>query len=219
MVNEEIVGGLISALSRGEPLQKAMMTFYNAGYKKEEIEESAKFVYSQVGAQTAKTGYIQNTLKTIASKVGLAKKNVPNKPQQTPLAPTAQPENIFQEPIQEKKPEKGNIDKNKNSQKVSDYGETYQNANQITSKIERAIRDLKQINFPSKIEILNKNIDGKPPFVVQRVSNYENKPSKPVSKIITYLLVFVLILLLGALAAVFFFKDDLIKMFNNLGLS
>ena len=42
-MNEEILGGLKSATNRGETLQQAMMTFYNAGYKREEIEESAKF--------------------------------------------------------------------------------------------------------------------------------------------------------------------------------
>ncbi len=42
MVNEEIVGGLRLALERGESMNKAMMTFFNAGYTKEEIEEAAK---------------------------------------------------------------------------------------------------------------------------------------------------------------------------------
>lgn len=41
MINEDILGGLKSATERGESLKKAMMTFYNAGYKKEEIEEAA----------------------------------------------------------------------------------------------------------------------------------------------------------------------------------
>jgi len=43
-MNEEILGGLKNALERGESLQKAMMTFFNAGYKKEEIEEAARAV-------------------------------------------------------------------------------------------------------------------------------------------------------------------------------
>ncbi len=41
MVNEEVLGGLISGLERGESLKKAMVTLFNAGYKKEEIEEAA----------------------------------------------------------------------------------------------------------------------------------------------------------------------------------
>ena len=42
MVNQDILGGLKSALERGESLKQAMMTFYNAGYRKEEIEEAAR---------------------------------------------------------------------------------------------------------------------------------------------------------------------------------
>jgi len=43
-MNEEILGGLKSALERGESMKRAMMTFYNSGYKKEEIEEAAEFL-------------------------------------------------------------------------------------------------------------------------------------------------------------------------------
>ena len=42
MINEEIFGGLKLALSKGESLKQAMMSFYNAGYKKEDIEEAAR---------------------------------------------------------------------------------------------------------------------------------------------------------------------------------
>ena len=44
MVNEEILNGLKSALERGESLRRAMMTFFNAGYKREEIEEAARLL-------------------------------------------------------------------------------------------------------------------------------------------------------------------------------
>ncbi len=40
-MREDILGALKSALIRGETLKRAMMTLYNAGYKKNEIEESA----------------------------------------------------------------------------------------------------------------------------------------------------------------------------------
>ena len=47
MVNQEILGGLRSSVNRGESLQKVMATFYNAGYKKEEIEESARALHQE----------------------------------------------------------------------------------------------------------------------------------------------------------------------------
>ena len=46
MVNEEIVEGLKSSVARGESLYQAMMSFYNAGYLREEIESSAKALQS-----------------------------------------------------------------------------------------------------------------------------------------------------------------------------
>lgn len=46
MVNKEILSALQSALARGESLKKAMMTLFNAGYKKEEISEAAKSINS-----------------------------------------------------------------------------------------------------------------------------------------------------------------------------
>jgi hypothetical protein len=42
MVNEEIYGGIKAALERGNTLKSAMMSFYNTGYKKEEIEAAAR---------------------------------------------------------------------------------------------------------------------------------------------------------------------------------
>jgi hypothetical protein len=45
MVNEEIIEGLRAALSRGESLKDAMLSFYNSGYNQEEIEEAAMSVY------------------------------------------------------------------------------------------------------------------------------------------------------------------------------
>ncbi|MFH1608342.1 MAG: hypothetical protein ABIA78_04380 [archaeon] len=42
MPNHDIIEGLRFALVRGESLKQAMISFYNAGYKKEEIEEAAR---------------------------------------------------------------------------------------------------------------------------------------------------------------------------------
>ncbi|MEM3091308.1 MAG: hypothetical protein QXD05_01110 [Candidatus Pacearchaeota archaeon] len=44
MVKEEIVEGLKMALSKGESLEKAMMSFFNAGYLKEDIEDAARYL-------------------------------------------------------------------------------------------------------------------------------------------------------------------------------
>ncbi len=49
MVREDILGGLQAALARGQTLKQAIMSFSNAGYLKEEIEEAANAL--QTGIQ------------------------------------------------------------------------------------------------------------------------------------------------------------------------
>ena len=44
MVDEAILGALKSALERGESLKRAMMTLYNAGYRKEDISDAARSI-------------------------------------------------------------------------------------------------------------------------------------------------------------------------------
>jgi hypothetical protein len=41
VINEEIVGGLKNAIEHGNSLKSAMMSFFNAGYDRKEIEEAA----------------------------------------------------------------------------------------------------------------------------------------------------------------------------------
>lgn len=47
MTKEDILGGLRNAMSKGASLKDAMQSFYNAGYKKEEIEQVAREFQSQ----------------------------------------------------------------------------------------------------------------------------------------------------------------------------
>ena len=109
-------------------------------------------------------------------------------------------------------------------QNVSAYGDSKvsngpgTNADQLMEKIQNAIKEMKPVSIPPKIEIINKNIDASDKNE-KRVSDYKEDNSKPISKMLTYVLVFILLLLLGLLGAVFFFKDELIKIFNNAGLA
>ncbi len=48
MVNQEILGGLRLILNKGSSLEKAMTSFYNAGYKQEEIEEAARVLHKEL---------------------------------------------------------------------------------------------------------------------------------------------------------------------------
>ena len=64
-MREDILGALKSALIRGETLKKAMMSLYNAGYKKNEIEETAAMLQQMTSqtyvAQTNSTKQIQQS--------------------------------------------------------------------------------------------------------------------------------------------------------------
>lgn len=51
MVNQDILEGLRSALAKGKSLKQTMISFYNAGYKKEEIEEAARTLQTQPAVQ------------------------------------------------------------------------------------------------------------------------------------------------------------------------
>ena len=44
MVKEEIIEGLRAAVAEGDSLNKAMMSFYNSGYPKQDVEDAAKIV-------------------------------------------------------------------------------------------------------------------------------------------------------------------------------
>jgi len=157
MTNQEILGGLKSAIERGGNLKEAMMTFYRAGYEKHEIEEAAK-AYIDLGKITAQTLEMKpNSIKPLT-----------------------------------KKEEKS--DKVKTKQKIfSTMGE----------KQESGIRGGGEQNAKSE--------------TVQKISQYESKVKEPIKgKSITLVLVFILIALLGFLALVILFKDEIVVFFNNL---
>lgn len=95
MINEEILGGLRAALEKGQTLRAAMMSFYNAGYKKEEIEEAARSLIDikreaqklqQMPEPEAK-GKIKTSQLLRKKRVPMPKPGVqPQTPQQIPLA-------------------------------------------------------------------------------------------------------------------------------------
>lgn len=152
--NQEILGGIRSAILRGETLRDAMMTFYSAGYKKEEIEDAARAYVA-----------LRNSGE----------------------APAEKPQKKFEE---EKK--EGEIVKGKTEEKKG---------------------------FAPVKNVFGVASEAKKPKVVQRESNYkipDTKKSSPSGKIATIILITILVLLLGVLAAVFLFKEELVNFFNSM---
>ena len=79
MVKEEILEGLKYALAKGEPLPQAMMSFYNAGYLKKDIEEAARVLqapqlqptqqFTQPDQQQAQPGQLPQTAVRVVQRV------------------------------------------------------------------------------------------------------------------------------------------------------
>ena len=108
MVREDIIGGLKSALFRGESLKQAMMSFYNAGYKKEEIEEAARALQQRRTSQIQLPPQVlQKPIKT-KQKLVKTKQKVSDYGGKPTLEPTNQASPVQPKPV-------------KIVQKVSDY--------------------------------------------------------------------------------------------------
>ena len=175
MINEEILGGLKLALSQGESLKRAMMSFYNAGYKKEEIEGAARALQGQ-------------------------------KIEKEPAQPVQQVKLKKQKPVQKL------LQSAKTLQRVSDYGQGPY-SKRIREGLRGAIKQLEKIDvsLKTKPKVIKQKLI-KPP---RKISTYEKKP-KPKGKLITFLLIFFLLFLLGVLVAIFLFKQELISFLDNL---
>jgi hypothetical protein len=161
MIDEEILGGLKSAIARGESLEKAMMTFYNAGYPKVKIEEAARTLqmHERQPIQTPPKkniiSFIQKPRKLTRKEIKEKKKLEKLRAKQKPLIPIKQ----RPQPIQSPQPQPQLQQK----QQISHYGE-----------------------------------------------------QDPKGKLLIVILVFLLFFLLAILGTIFFFKDELVDIFDNL---
>ena len=152
MVREEILEGLRAAVAKGEPLRKAMMSFYNAGYSKKDIEEAARALQTPQFQQT----------QPIRQPAAIPPTSPVQQPQ--PLQPA------YVQPLQPQPPV--------------------------------PVQPIQSLYLQS------------PSGTIQKVSGYGEKP-RPFSAIITFILIFFLLFLIGILIAVFLFKNELAEFFNN----
>lgn len=153
MVREEIIEGLRAAVAKGEPLRKAMMSFYNAGYLKKDIEEAARALQTPQFSQT----------QPIMQPAAIPPTSPVQQPQ--PLQP------VYVQPLQPQPPV--------------------------------PVQPIQSLYLQS------------PSGTIQKVSGYGEKP-RPFSAIITFILIFFLLSLIGVLIAVFLFKNELAEFFNNI---
>jgi len=176
MVREDILGGLRTALARGQTLRQAMMSFYNAGYIKEEIEEAAKALQAEINQP------VQFQSQTSVEQADIFQRTDSQENQPVQPQPAQQPTQL------------------QTIQKVSAYGQP--------------VQPLQQTIQPQPFQ---------QPQTIQKVSAYgppqqvqqPQLAAKPRGKAIIFILLALLILLIGGLIAVFFFKDELLAFFNS----
>lgn len=228
MVNQEIFGGLVSALSRGESLQGAMMSLFNAGYSKKEIEEAALLLNSRTPTEIMQK--VVHKEKEMTAKKAAPKKK-PSKKTEIKTPPKEKPEEPKKEiQKEEKKVDIRPIKESQVKQVVSKYGkESPKEFKKIVNQAIKSLNDLK-----STVKVVSSESGFKPPIIIQHVSNYspgESKKFKGMSKqknakipsgkkknIPVIILVILLIILLGSLVALFIFKDKLIEFLNGFSL-
>ncbi len=160
MANMEILEGLRAGLERGQSLKRTMMSFYNAGYSKAEIEEAARALSQQPKEPVF-------SLSAAAPSAG--------SPSKIPQKTTPQ----FQE-------------KKENKPKNIFSG----------------------INFQKKPQPVQVQQQPQTQQTVQNVSQYE-KPKNNHDKLMIIILISVLVLLVGILAVVFFFREQIISWFSG----
>jgi len=181
MVNEEIVGGIKNALEHGDSLKDAMMSFFNAGYDKKEIEQAAATLLDYSTAVKAETKIPALEIK----KVDLT---------QTP----------------------------KVIQKVSSYGEEVplKEQKEIPKPIPEVIIS-DNIKFVSKelpktiINSLPTTISKKTEMPIQKKVS-SSSAMTPQEKVIVAILIGLLIFLIGLLAVIFLFRQQLIDFISGL---
>jgi len=92
MVRKDILSGLKNAISKGESLKDAMMSFYRAGYSKEKIEEAAREIQSE--QRRERMAMTHQEVKESKSKKNT--KPIASKPINKPISSKSPPQKVSQ---------------------------------------------------------------------------------------------------------------------------
>ncbi|NMB66955.1 hypothetical protein GYA25_02770 [Candidatus Woesearchaeota archaeon] len=214
MVNQEILGGLIAALERGESLKKSMMSLYNAGYKKEEIEEAAMMT---LGMDITSLKELLNQNNQIQNKP------IPLNNPKPPLKELLNQNNQ----IQNKPIPLNNSNPPLEQQKPQPVLTPIQNIQPQQILPQQAILSTQNILIPPNPPIQNVIIQEKPQIpkiesqeiqmsTKQKVSDYSTNPKKKKGdNLILILLILLLVFLAGVLISLFVFKNQIITFFSR----
>jgi len=200
LTNQEILGGLKAALERGQTLKQAMMSFYQSGYKKLEIEDAARaYLYLQRG--NSEVEILNKDQETEKKKFEIPSQEINKK-------------GLFQEEEHKQNLPKINVlnQPEKNEGSISKIKQFFGKKDE--EKQYSAIRKT-VVPTGSRDEIQERKPEKK---VYQKISGYDGKKdfTNFKSKTITGILVISLIVLVGILGLVILFKDELVNFINGL---
>ena len=208
MAKEDIIGGLALAIQKGEPLEQAMKSFLNAGYKNKDIQEAARILQSSPDTPIPPQQPIFGKI----SPFNLFNKQQPQQiPTNKPLTPVAKStKNLMQgkKPLQQVQPTEAtqSVSLSQHLEGVQDPSEKPQiqeSAQQPVTSQESATPQVSQVQTPK-------------PFQGTPLESHYESPKKGPRSIIVIILSILLLLLILSLLGVFLFKDALIGLFNNL---
>lgn len=191
MVVDEIVTSLKNAVDHGDSLENAMQLAIGSGYNPADVQEAAKFVSG---------GTINFQPKPREQLAMPAQKTITGKPVIKPLIPQ-------QQSIQNPNPQKQPV-QIKNDQVPIQFQVQPQPINNQISGIRQdnqAIKD--NISYGSVFTNSNS------PSLYRELNDI--KPPKE-SYLKEILLVFILLILIGVLAASFIFKDKILQLFSSM---
>ena len=96
MVREDIVRGLEGAMSKGETLEQAMYSFYNAGYNKSEVEEAARALSIHISQRESQIPTKLQLPNPVEKKIFSPENANPIKTQNVPVAPKQTLQSVVQ---------------------------------------------------------------------------------------------------------------------------
>lgn len=187
MIKEDIIRGLEGAMSKGETLDRAMYSFYNAGYNKEDVEAAAHALSIHLSQHDSRVPF------------DVSKLNIPK-----PMPAPAKSIEISEKEIPHYEP---GVEIKSPSQRKPE---------QLQINLEEYVPmpTLKPMIQPEQPQVPN-FFEAQKPRVVQQVSAYGNE-QLGMRRILIIILSVILFVLLGSLASIFIFREALLNFFGNL---
>ncbi len=237
MPKEDITGGLLLAVQKGESLEQAMLTFFNAGYKREDIEGAAADV--QILPEFPQQSQQAQQRPRVSLKPSPQLKKLPQTSQVKPvkglkpalakkILPTSKPINearslseptpkLNEETIQPPKP-------HEQEQLIKEFQQPQVDSSQPIPQapVESFQQPISYLPEPTEVQTQEhiqqqpQQFNFQPPQNRNALaSNYSANKQNPKSVMI-WILSALLVSLVLFLGGVFFFRDSLIGFFNNL---